>query len=129
MDELTSPAPAPAANGPRPLLALTPETAERFRDPRVLLGIALAVAGAVAVFVGYWGVSGTLDPGEQLPYIISGGIGGVFLLGAGAAALFSSELADARAQARELRRLVEDLGGEVRSLRAALEERDAVPRS
>lgn len=112
----------------RALVELTPEAAERLRDPRVLVGAALIVAGAVAVIAGYWGVSGTLDPGKQLPYIISGGIGGVFLLGMGAAVLFSSELADARAQNRETQRLVRELGDEVRSLRAALDERDAARR-
>lgn len=101
----------------RALVELTPEAAERFRDPRVLLGLALVGAGALAVALGYWGVSGTLDPGKQLPYIISGGIGGVFLLGAGAAAMFSSELAEARSQNAELQRLVRELGDEVRTLR------------
>lgn len=105
----------------RALVELTPEAAERLRDPRLLLGIAFVVAGAIAVAIGYWGVSGTLDPGKQLPYIISGGIGGVFLLGTGAAFLFSSELADARAQSRETQRLVRELGAEVRSLRETLD--------
>ncbi|MEY2455095.1 MAG: hypothetical protein QOJ67_3739 [Acidimicrobiaceae bacterium] len=105
----------------RALVELTPEAAERLRDPRVLLGVVFVIAGAVAVAIGYWGVSGTLDPGKQLPYIISGGIGGVFLLGTGAAVLFSSELADARAQNRETQRLVRELGDEVRSLRETLD--------
>ncbi|MBA2281959.1 MAG: hypothetical protein H0W25_12120 [Acidimicrobiia bacterium] len=99
----------------RALLELTPEAAERFRDPRVVIGFVLIAAGAVALIAGYFGVSATLDPGKQLPFIISGGIGGVFLLGAGAAVLFSSELAALRTQNRELRELVihlkEDIGG------------------
>jgi hypothetical protein len=112
----------------RAVVELTPEAAARLRDPRVLVGVALIVAGAVAIAVGYWGVSGTLDPGEQLPFIISGGIGGVFLLGAGAAVLFSSELAEARVQNRELQRLVRELGDEVRSLRdEVLAQRTATP--
>ena len=30
-------------------------------------------AGAVALVVGYFGVSGTLETGKQLPYVVSGG--------------------------------------------------------
>ena len=31
-------------------------------------------AGAVALVVGYFGVSGTLETGKQLPYVVSGGM-------------------------------------------------------
>jgi hypothetical protein len=99
----------PDTTSARPLIALTPELAQRLRDPRNAVGIALVVAGAVALFVGYWGVSGTLDPGKQLPYIISGGIGGIFLLGAGVACFFSSELAELRRQQTEVLSTVQEL--------------------
>ena len=39
------------------------------------------IAGAVALVVGYFGVSGTLEIGKQLPYVVSGGMAGLFLLG------------------------------------------------
>jgi hypothetical protein len=91
----------------RALIELTPELRDRLRDPRVVLGWALCLAGAIALLIGYWGVSGTLDPGKQLPYIISGGIGGVFALGAGAALIFAADLGDARRQIGELRELLE----------------------
>lgn len=58
------------------------------------LGIALAVAGALAMVIGWIGVSGALLPAEQLPYILSGGIGGLFLLGAGATMWLSADLRD-----------------------------------
>jgi len=91
------------------LIEVSPELGERLRDPRLVLALVAAVAGAVALFVGYLGISGTLDPGKQLPYLISGGIGGLFLLGVAAALLFSADLAALRNDIADLRRLVEDL--------------------
>jgi len=52
------------------------------------------VAGALVLVIGWFGASGTLDPGVQLPYILSGGVGGVFLLGLGATLWLSSDLRD-----------------------------------
>lgn len=103
----------------RALISLSPELAQRFRDPRVTAGIVLVVAGAIALFAGYWGVSGTVDPGRQLPYIISGGIGGLFLLGCGVACFFSSELADLRLEQRESLTLVRELHAEIAKLNAS----------
>ncbi len=50
--------------------------------------------GIVALVVGYFGVSGTLDTGEQLPYVVSGGMAGLFLLGLGALLWLSADLRD-----------------------------------
>lgn len=91
------------------LIEVSPELGERLRDPRLVLALVAGVAGAVALFVGYLGVSGTLDPGKQLPYLISGGIGGLFLLGVAAALLFSADLAALRSDIADLRRLVEEV--------------------
>jgi hypothetical protein len=52
------------------------------------------IGGAVALLVGYLGVSGTLDTGEQLPYVVSGGMVGLFLLGLGAFLWVSADLRD-----------------------------------
>ncbi len=52
------------------------------------------VAGVVALIVGYVGVSGTLDTGEQIPYVVSGGMAGLFLLGLGALLWLSADLRD-----------------------------------
>ena len=93
----------------RAIIELTPEALARLREPRVLLGWALIVAGVVALIAGWFGVSGTLDPGKQLPYIESGGIGGVFLLGAGAVLLVLSELGRARAETAELKEMIAEL--------------------
>ena len=51
-------------------------------------------AGAVALVVGYFGVSGTLETGKQLPYVVSGGMGALFLLGLGALLWVSADLRD-----------------------------------
>jgi hypothetical protein len=52
------------------------------------------VAGVVALLVGYFGVSGTLETGEQIPYVVSGGMAGLFLLGVGALLWLSADLRD-----------------------------------
>src|SRR5205807_1839197 len=49
------------------------------------LAIALTVLGAIALIIGWIGISGALVPSQQLPYIISGGIGSLFILGVAAA--------------------------------------------
>lgn len=60
---------------------------------RVAAWVCIA-AGAIALIVGYFGVSGTLDTGEQIPYVVSGGIVGLFLLGLGAMLWLSADLRD-----------------------------------
>jgi hypothetical protein len=57
-------------------------------------GFALIAAGAIAIVLGYIGVSDSPYVAEELAYIISGGIGGLFLLGVGAALLISADLHD-----------------------------------
>jgi hypothetical protein len=61
-------------------------------------------AGAIALVVGWIGVSGNAYAASQLPYIISGGIGGIFLLGLGAMLWMSADLRD---EWRKLDRLEE----------------------
>jgi hypothetical protein len=51
-------------------------------------------AGAIALIAGWVGVSGSAYAAGQLPYIISGGIGGIFLLGVGATLWLSADLRD-----------------------------------
>lgn len=57
-------------------------------------GAVLVLAGAIAIAVGWAGVSGAVYPAEQLPYVISGGLGGLFLLGVGATLWLSADLRD-----------------------------------
>lgn len=59
-----------------------------------LLAAVAAVAGIVVLILGWLGVSSTAYPAEQLPYVISGGIGSLFLLGLSAALWLSADLHD-----------------------------------
>ena len=59
-----------------------------------VLGFGLIVAGAIALVLGYVGVSDSPYVAEELAYIVSGGIGGLFLLGVGASLLMSADLKD-----------------------------------
>lgn len=58
------------------------------------VAIALVAAGAVVVVVGWVGVSGEAYPAKQLPFIMSAGVGGIFILGVGALFWLSSDLKD-----------------------------------
>ena len=60
---------------------------------RVLGALSMA-AGGLAIVLGWWGVSGTTKTSHQLPYLISGGLGGLFLLGVGATLWLSADLRD-----------------------------------
>jgi hypothetical protein len=58
------------------------------------LAWAIVALGAIALIAGWVGVSGSPYAASQLPYIISGGIGGIFLLGVGATLWLSADLRD-----------------------------------
>ena len=60
---------------------------------RVLAGV-LVVAGLVALIVGWVGVSGSALAAEQLPYLISGGLGGIGLIAIGCTMWVSADLQD-----------------------------------
>lgn len=60
---------------------------------RVASWVAVAL-GAVVLLIGWIGVSGTPYVFEQVPYVVSGGIGGLFLLGLGAVLWLSADLRD-----------------------------------
>jgi hypothetical protein len=104
----------------RALIEVSPDLAARFGDPRLTLAVVAGIAGAIALLIGYFGVSDTLDPAKQLPYLISGGIGGLFLLGLAAALLFSADLGATRADIAQLRDAVDDLSEQIADLQASL---------
>jgi hypothetical protein len=56
--------------------------------------IVFSVLGAIFLLIGWIGVSGSAFLAEQAPYIISGGVGGVFFLGIGATLWISADLRD-----------------------------------
>jgi hypothetical protein len=46
---------------------------------RPVVGWVLAAAGAIALFVGWWGISGQTLTAKQLPYLVSAGLHGIAL--------------------------------------------------
>jgi hypothetical protein len=68
-----------------------------------VVAVLAAVAGAIALFVGWNGASQTAYPAEQLPYLLSGGLVGVFLFGTGATLWLSADLRDEWGELRGIR--------------------------
>ncbi|GAA0619462.1 hypothetical protein GCM10009547_22410 [Sporichthya brevicatena] len=64
------------------------------------LGAGAVLLGAILLIVGWFKISDTGFVSEQLPYLASAGLGGVFLLGFGGMMWLSADLRD---QWRELR--------------------------
>jgi hypothetical protein len=56
--------------------------------------VLLFVAGGTALWLGYQGMSTSVFPAQQLPFLLSGGLVGLFLLGLGATAWISADLRD-----------------------------------
>lgn len=74
-----------------------------------VVGFTLIGLGAVALMLGFNGVSNSPYVAEELSYIISGGIGGMFLLGCGATMLISADIHD---EWRKLDRIEAAIRGE-----------------
>jgi hypothetical protein len=92
-------------------------------DWRQAVGAVALLAGVVAVFIGWFGVSGTLDPGKQIPYVVSGGIGGAALIAVGMTLFLSLEHARDRVA-------LEDVLSRLDTLERRLEQMaDSSPRS
>ena len=58
------------------------------------VALAAFAVGVVVLILGYVGVSATREAGEQIPYVVSGGIVGLFCLGLGATFWLSADLRD-----------------------------------
>jgi hypothetical protein len=58
------------------------------------IGLAAVIAGAAALAGGWIGASGTVYPAQQIPFLMSGGLFGIFLLGVGCTAWISADLRD-----------------------------------
>jgi hypothetical protein len=56
--------------------------------------VVLVIIGALALLLGWIGISDAVLPSEQLPYLLSGGLVGVFLLGLGTTLWLSADLRD-----------------------------------
>ena len=69
--------------------------------------VVLVIAGALFLLFGWLGISDAVLPSEQLPYLLSGGLVGVFLLGLGATLWLSADLRDEWRKLDHLEALVE----------------------
>jgi hypothetical protein len=56
--------------------------------------VLMAVAGLLALLLGWIGLSGVALPSQQIPYLASGGLLGLFALGASATLWLSADLHD-----------------------------------
>ena len=81
----------PAAGGRQAPVRSSATGSLQSLDWRQAVGGALVVLGMLGIIIAWFGVSGTLDPGEQMPYISSGGFGGAALIAVGVTMLISFE--------------------------------------
>ena len=86
-----------------------------------VVGWSLISGGAVALLLGWLGASGTPLPSEQIPYIISGALGGLILVGVGTTLLISADLSD---EWRKLDEIRDELRVANRSRESAASEGD-----
>ncbi len=66
-------------------------------DWRQALGGVLVALGSLAIVIAWWQISGTPHPGEQMPSLASGGLGGAALIGLGVLLFNSFEHTEDRA--------------------------------
>jgi hypothetical protein len=57
-------------------------------------GVVLSVGGVIALISGWYGVATQKLPAGQIPYVVSGGLIGIALIGLGATAWLSADLRD-----------------------------------
>ena len=76
---------------------------------RPYVGWLLALLGALALALGWWGVSGEALTAKQLPYLVSGGLTGVALIVLAAVFLGTDDVRRQLARVDELERKVDEL--------------------
>ena len=76
---------------------------------RPVIGWVLLAVAALLILIGWIGVSGTPVVAKQIPYVVSGGIAGVFLAVAGAYFLGTEELRKDSGRLDRLERMVQEL--------------------
>ena len=86
---------------------------------RALLAWTALAAGAISLVAGWFAVSGQTLAAKQLPYLISGGLGGLGFIAAGVGLLIAEDLRQERtrsgrleAEILEVRDLLESVLGE-----------------
>lgn len=78
---------------------------------------AAAALGGLLLLIGYVKVSGTAFPAEQIPYLVSAGLGALFLLGIAGTLWIGADLRDEYAKLDEI----------ARALQATADEQAAIP--
>lgn len=78
---------------------------------RPWVGWIFIAVGALFMLVGYLGVSREAIPAKQLPYLISGGMGGIFLAVLGAYFLGTQQLRNDSGRLDRVEQMVEELHG------------------
>ncbi|MGH7748759.1 MAG: hypothetical protein ACREQ5_28955 [Candidatus Dormibacteria bacterium] len=76
-----------------------------------IAAIVAVVLGGLAMLNGWIGVSGTALTAEQMPYIVSGGLVGIFLVGVAAVLWLSADLRDEWRKLADLEERLESLEG------------------
>jgi hypothetical protein len=85
------------------------------------------LAGAGALVATWIGVSGTPLAARQLPYLASGGIGGLFLLGVGAMLWISADLQDEWLKFDRLERSLDRIEAAISPMVPAAADGDLTP--
>jgi hypothetical protein len=80
-----------------------------FRRWRAVLGWILMLAGGVAILFAWYQVRDLPEVFLQMPYLISGGVGGAALIGLGAALLITQDFRDDKQRLLALERKISEL--------------------
>lgn len=86
--------------------------------------IGAGLAGALVLFLGYLGTRNAVLVEQQLPYVISGGLFGIFLLAIGGVLWLSADLRDDWRELREVKTALERLHDLEASRQSAEEQRE-----
>ena len=78
---------------------------------RPILGWLLAALGALALFLGWYGVSGEALTAKQLPYLVSGGLTGIALVIIAGVVLATEDIRRQLSRVDDLERKLDDLYG------------------
>jgi len=81
----------------------------RAKLTRPVVGWGLAALGAIFILIGYLGVAHEALVAKQIPYLVSGGIGGMVLVAVGAFLLGTDDVRRQLGRVDQLEEMVEDL--------------------
>lgn len=81
----------------------------RAKLTRPVVGWALSALGALFIVIGYFGVANEALVAKQIPYLVSGGIGGMVLVAVGAFLLGTDDIRKQLNRIEQLESMVDDL--------------------